>query len=490
MKARNLTCVASAMLAGVALASQTEVLFFFDTEDFTNPRSDDGAKEIADLMNEMGLTGHFAVVGRVAEALEKRGRWDVIDAMKPHLFAGHTWDHSVHPNLCERTDIADYAAAFADVDSRERKTMSLIRSVFGAQKVYGAVPPGNSDSYVAMYAYSAMGIEFYCGPWFFGDDPEDIWLCNMRMLPYNAPFEWLMEPDCSNDPNDPYSDRPEGCRTVDGVLDHVAKWKRAVFYLHPNKIHSLEFADVLNYKGYNRHPDEKWEMSPERRPEDVAVYMGRVREILRRLKADPRFKITTLAELAATTKPRVDITCENLPAIRSSLLKKFAPIHSPASWSVADVFQATVKALRGEKVHSPGRVYGFLEKPRGVSKKTRVSAAGLRTAASEIDFSTFLPPVISVDGQEIGPADFLFAALEVLVAGASEVVLEPRQQMPGYELLPRLENICLRNTWMHSPDLKDKYLSDRMRLQLWTMRKEGVDSKNRVCGTCEPCLGH
>lgn len=483
MKARTLTCVASAMLAGVALASQTEVLFFFDTEDFTNPRSDDGAKEIADLMNEMGLTGHFAVVGRVAEALEKRGRWDVIDAMKPHLFAGHTWDHSVHPNLCERTDIADYAAAFADVDSRERKTMSLIRSVFGAQKVYGAVPPGNSDSYVAMYAYSAMGIEFYCGPWFFGDDPEDIWLCNMRMLPYNAPFEWLMEPDCSNDPNDPYSDRPEGCRTVDGVLDHAAKLKRAVFYLHPNKIHSLEFADVINYKGRNVHPDEKWEMSPERRPEDVSVYMGRVREILSRLKTDSRFRITTLAELAATTKPRVDITRADIPVIRAALAKNFAPLDAPASWSVADVFCAAVRMLRGEQTYRPGRVYGFLEKPRGVSAPVTVTADELRRAAAKIDLATFLPPVIAVGGRELGPADFLRAALEVLETGASEAAVRPGPQMPGYELIPRLEKICLRGTWMHSPDLKDKYLSDRMRLQLWTMRKEGVDSKNRVCGT-------
>ena len=36
-------------------------------------------------------------------------------------------------------------------------------------------------------------------------------------------------------PNMPWEDRPEGCRTVDGVLDHAAKLKRAVFYLHPNK---------------------------------------------------------------------------------------------------------------------------------------------------------------------------------------------------------------------------------------------------------------
>lgn len=472
MKALTLAVAIVMSLVCGGYAARTEVLFFFDTEDFTNPRSDDGAKEIADLMNEMGLTGQFVVVGRVAEALEKRGRKDVVDALKPHLVLAHTWDHSAHPNLCERTDIADYAAAFADIDSRERKTMASIRRVLGAKTIYGAVPPGNSDSYVAMYVYSAMGLKFYGGPWFFDDDPEDLWLCNMRMLPYNVPIEWLMEPDCSNDPNDPYSDRPEGCRTVDGVLDHAAKLKRAIFYLHPNKIHSLEFADVINYKGRNVHPDEKWEMSPERRPEDVATYWGRVRELLMRLKSDRRFRITTLAELAATTKPRVDITRADVPIIRAALAKKFAPLDAPASWSIADVFQAAVMMLRGEKSHRTGRVYGFLEKPRGIVAPVTVSTEDLRLAAGKIDLSTFLPPVIRVGGQELGPADFLRAALEVLDTGVDKVRVDPGPQMPGYELIPRLEKICLRGTWMHSPELKDQYLSDRMRLQLWTMRRE------------------
>ena len=466
-----MSLAAGLMISGV-VAAPTEVLYFFDTEDYTNPRSDDGAKEIADLMNEMGLTGQFAMVGRVAEALEKRGRRDVIEALKPHGFLSHTWDHSAHPNICERTDVPDYSSAFADIAAREQNTLSAIRRVFGTKRVLGAVPPGNSDSYVALYAYSSMGLEFYCGPWFLDDDPQDVWLCNMRLLPYNVPIEWVMEPDCSNDPNDPYSDRPEDCRTVDGVLNHAAKLKRAIFYLHPNKIHSLEFADVLNYKGYNRHPDEKWEMSPERRPEDVETYMRRVREMLGRLKTDPRFRIVTLAELAAGTKPRVDITCADVAGVRAALQEKFAPLVHPASWSIADLFQAAVRMLLGQTRHRPGRVYGFLEKPRGVTQPVRVTADALREAAGKMDLTTFLPPAIRVGGSALGPADFLFAALEVIDTGAREVVVVPRPQMPDYELLPRLKTICMRNTWMHSPDFKDRYLSDRMRLQLWTLRRE------------------
>jgi hypothetical protein len=89
-----------------------------------------------------------------------------------------------------------------------------------------------------------------------------------------------------------------------------------------------------------------------------------------------------------------------------------------------------------------------------------------------MDVSRFLPAAIRVGGVEIGPADFLFAALETLETGADEVTVAPREQLGGFGPFPFMKKMCYAGTWLHSPEFKDNYLSDRMRWQIWTLRYE------------------
>jgi hypothetical protein len=141
----------------------------------------------------------------------------------------------------------------------------------------------------------------------------------------------------------------------------------------------------------------------------------------------------------------------------------------PASYCVADVFQAAVRFLGGAVEHRPGRVWGFLDKPQGVTAPATVRAIDVRTAAAKIDLSTFLPASYDVGGVKLGPADLLFAMLETL-GGAAEVRLTPREQLGTFEEVPMLEKFRINDHWCHSKDFKDEYLSDRLRWQLWTMR--------------------
>ena len=86
---------------------------------------------------------------------------------------------------------------------------------------------------------------------------------------------------------------------------------------------------------------------------------------------------------------------------------------------------------------------------------------------------SFLPPSFMTSQGEIGPADMLFAMLDAAI-GAPAVVLEPREQMPelsgGYASLRDLH--MAGDSWVHSPDFRDAYISDRLRLQSWTIREE------------------
>ena len=45
-------------------------------------------------------------------------------------------------------------------------------------------------------------------------------------------------------------------------------------------------------------------------------------------------------------------------------------------------------------------------------------------------------------------------------------------RVPSQNSFGHLEKKCYRNSWLHMDSLKDDWLSDRMRWQLWTLRYE------------------
>lgn len=96
-----------------------------------------------------------------------------------------------------------------------------------------------------------------------------------------------------------------------------------------------------------------------------------------------------------------------------------------------------------------------------------------RIAAASVKKDGFLPVSIDVGGTAIGPADFLFAALEVLETGAEEVAVEPRDQIGDIaRYLPRMADVNFRGTWIYTDDFADNWTSNRLRWQFWTFRYE------------------
>ena len=79
---------------------------------------------------------------------------------------------------------------------------------------------------------------------------------------------------------------------------------------------------------------------------------------------------------------------------------------------------------------------------------------------------------IPVGSAVLGPADFLYAALDVLT-GAETATVTPRPQLNDMSAFPALQRLRMPGTWVHSPELEDRFLSDRLRLQAWTIRWGG-----------------
>src|SRR6267378_4511196 len=87
---RWLTLVLVALATSLASARAGEpsarvyVVLWFDTEDYILPASDDAALHVARFLTHEGIRGTFKIVGEKARTLQKRGRHDVIEALKKH----------------------------------------------------------------------------------------------------------------------------------------------------------------------------------------------------------------------------------------------------------------------------------------------------------------------------------------------------------------------------------------------------------------------
>jgi len=439
-------------------ATRTKVLVFFDTEDFTSDRANDPVRDLANICTEEGVRAQFAVVGYLAREIMRLGRADVVSALRPHVIGTQSLYHSIHPNILGKSDREDHELAYWDVFADELLGNRWIEEMSGA-KLMCAVPPGNSKSYIAMYAYSEMGIPFYCDTVVSDGMDGELSYCNMWQIPYYGPFTL----------EDMLPGKPAGEPDYAKALGEMAKHRLVALFMHPNTAVFTKFWDSLNYMKGDYTPFGKWKVSPERPAADTAEFYARLRRFFRMLKADPRFELTDLDRIAAAEVPRRPISRDELPGLLAAMRKELRCTRSP-SRSVADVFQAAVRFLRGERTAPPDRVYGFLSRPVGVSEPVEVSAADLRAAAQGIDLRTFIPPSIAVGETAIGPADFLVAALEVLATGAEKVVVAPKEQLGSLDGLPELRDFHPRGGWIHPPEFRDDFASDRLRWQLWTLR--------------------
>ena len=151
------------LLSASSFADRTKAVFFFDTEDFIQPRSADAIRDIADILRSEGVRGHFAMIGYLGKKLVDWRRLDVLDALKHHLIGTQTLYHSLHPNITESTDIEDYAKAREIAFDEECRGIGMLQAATGQEKMWCSVLPGNGNSIVALYLYADLGIPFIGG---------------------------------------------------------------------------------------------------------------------------------------------------------------------------------------------------------------------------------------------------------------------------------------------------------------------------------------
>lgn len=442
---------------------KTDVMFFFDTEDFTSETCADATLHLADLLTEEGVTGHFAVVGLFAEQLTNWGRSDVVEALKRHIVGTHTYGHSLHPTIAEDSEGADYDAAYRRVYEKESTALAMLKQHLGADDILFAVPPGNCVSYVGLYVYRDLGIPYFCGSNVYDARNTLLDYGGMTHIQYVDSLENLFF----------YNDRP-----TEEILDQLRDFDRVILYTHPNITVKREFWDAVNYAHANLREYGDWIEAEDRTPEEIQYLRDRFRELIRALKADVHYRITDMRELneQKSTLPARKILPDDLTEIRDALNTEFYPPRNGA-YSIAEVFRACVGFLNGADVFCPDdhKLYGFLDVPKGITEPVTLSRQDITETARTGDWNGFLPAEITVGGKTVGPADFLFAMLDVLTTGSAQITIVPREQNVMH---PELQDLCQAHmdssNWMHTHDFHDEYVSHRLRLQSWTLRYCGI----------------
>ncbi|MBO5212066.1 MAG: hypothetical protein J6B60_00835 [Clostridia bacterium] len=435
----------------------TDIIFSFDTEDFTSSRSADGILYEANLFKEEGVVGCFQVVGLLAKQLKEWGRTDVIEALSHHEIGTHTYGHTLHPMINEYTDIEDFYKAQDELIRQESLGIDYIKENIGVKDIWSACPPGNQKSYVAMYGYHKMGIPIYADTFCDTAEGTGAFYCNIFHVYYAFGIEWFL--------------RNATDEQIKEKLDELAKREIAVIYTHPNMIIKNNFWDAINYHKENLVPFGQWIEAEDLPKEITETVLANMRKLIRFIKADPRFRITTYSALAAELEKegaRI-IKRADIPNIYKSLKNALFPIQEPISLSLSDIMLACRDILLGNDEHICGDVFGFLSKPYEITKALLVSAQDIISACDQIKDEEFLPEKIKVGNEFIGPADWLYAAMEVIL-GAERVNILPKSQLPSLDCMPEVRDSAFKGTWQHSDSFEDKYLSDRLRYQSWTMR--------------------
>ena len=152
--------VARALMAETQSPGRVYVVLWFDTEDYILPQSDDAAKRVAEMLTGQGVRATFKVVGEKARTLERRGRRDVIAALRRHEIGYHSNLHSQHPTPAEYEATLDWATGVEEFDYRERPGFNDVGRIFGqAPTCYGQ--PGSSWAPQAFAALQKWGVKVY-----------------------------------------------------------------------------------------------------------------------------------------------------------------------------------------------------------------------------------------------------------------------------------------------------------------------------------------
>ena len=452
-----------------------ELLFFFDSEDYETPASDEGELWWAEALSRRGLTGCFNLVGEEGRALRDRGRRDVLAALSRHEIGYHSNLHSRHPVHLEYLEGMGWDEGVAEVLARESSGVADVRELTGQHPVTYCKPGSNWTPHV-LAAMTGLGIPTFCDAPFEWEPGKPLWYCGSLCVGYHTSF-------------DRYFDVTAGATRRALMRQDVARLLEerresggvVVMYSHPCRLITAAFPD--NFSRGQNPPRSAWLPAPIRPRDQIAALQSDFDDFLGWIANESGAKIINYRTLYERhRRNNLWIDREQLKTLLAAIDQTNVPRRvgdrwlSPAEqlgvllWSAA--WRAEHAALPTEV---PVRPLLGPDQPAGSSGGRIVSASGLIEGSREASYLAGqvgrIPAVTYVDGGLIGPGSLLWALAVALRGDLDQVKLPTVSELPALASRKDFAELTFRGSWsILPPELEAPRVIQLAQLQTWSAR--------------------
>src|SRR3954465_4281213 len=229
------------------------VTLWFDTEDYILTEDDDAAKRLAELLSRLGGGATFKVVAEKARVLERRGRTDVIAALKRHDIGYHSNTHSQQPTVAVYLQNAGWDEGRAEFKRREGSGAKDIQRIFGVTPVaYGQ--PGSAWAPQTYPAIRDMGMRVYL------EEADNVGIDDQPFYYGGMLNVFKMRSNLVRMPLEGGESLAQGKAAFNTVLASVrARGGGTItFFSHPKEGVQTEFWDALIFRRGENPPPAEW----------------------------------------------------------------------------------------------------------------------------------------------------------------------------------------------------------------------------------------
>src|SRR5438132_1768861 len=278
--------------------STVHVIFWFDTENYLLPADDDATKRLAEMLTHRGIRATFKLVGEKARVLERRGRRDVIAALKKHDIGYHANFHSVHPAPSEYLADCGLLDGIAEFVRREGGGAADVRRILGVHTLACYGQPGSSWGPQTIAALKQIGVAPHGVPCYV-DEGTHVGLNNQPFWYAGALNVYHMGKNYTRmELHDPAAVEPAKKK-----VSQIANRLRAdggglisIFY-HPCEWVHQEFWDGVNFRRGANPPREEWKPPPQRPADQTEGAFQRFGQYIDYIRSLPNIRFVTAGEL-------------------------------------------------------------------------------------------------------------------------------------------------------------------------------------------------
>ena len=476
--------------AGVSVTSASApvyVTLWFDTEDYILPQDDEATKRLAELLSRLGVRATFKIVGEKARVLERRGRTDVIAALKRHDIGYHSNTHSQQPTIAVYLQNAGWEDGRTEFTRREEQGVRDIKRIFGVSPVaYGQ--PGSAWAPQTYPALRDLGISMYLDesdhvgiedqPFYYGG------MLNVFKMRSNLVRMSLTGGASLSEGESHFRKVHEALRARGGGTVSI--------YYHPNEWVQTEFWDAVNFRRGANPPSSEWKAPGTRPSAETERAFADFEQFVRFIQSQPGVRFVTATELTKLYADRAidrSFSKEDLLAIARSVQKEITfQTFDTYALSAADDFQLLTRAgaafvernalpavTKLSPLDGPARTFspstGILHSS---TFRWPAFANAVRDTAGYCATHRRMPDEIWIGAENLSPADYLATlagALErALTTG--QMPIEVERRIGHYTAdkyvaddSPKLWDWVIFPEGFHAPRI-----IELARLQAWTLK--------------------